>query len=115
MSDINILVVEDEPLIAEDIASILERNDFAVSAIVYTKEDALSELQTNQPDMVLLDINLNGGIEGIEIAEIVNQQYNIPFLFVTSYSDKHTLDKAKHTEPSGYVTKPFSDEVSTQQ
>lgn len=109
MSDIRILIVEDEPLIAEDIAAVLERNEYVISSIVYSKADALNELHTNLPDMALLDINLNGGMEGIEIADAINKQYNIPFIFITSYSDKHTLDKAKHTEPSGYIVKPFNE------
>jgi len=109
MSEIRILIVEDEPLIAEDIASVLERNEYIISAIAYSKADALTALQTDLPDMALLDINLNGGLEGIEIADTINQHYNIPFVFITSYSDKHTLDKAKHTEPSGYIVKPFNE------
>jgi DNA-binding NarL/FixJ family response regulator len=109
MSERNILIVEDEPLIAEDIADVLRRNDFAVSAIVYTKEDALSELKNNTPDVAILDINLNGKMEGIEIAETIANQYNIPFIFLTSYSDKRTLTNAKFTEPSGYIVKPFTE------
>ena len=109
MNGIRVLIVEDEPLIAEDIAAVLERDDYVISGIVYGKSDALGELAANLPDMALLDINLNGGMEGIEIADIINQQYNIPFVFITSYSDKYTLDKAKHTEPSGYIVKPFNE------
>ncbi|MEO7309357.1 MAG: response regulator transcription factor [Chitinophagaceae bacterium] len=109
MSEIRILIVEDEPLIAEDISSVLQRNDYIISAIVYSKADTFTQLQTNLPDMALLDINLNGGMEGIEIAGAINQQYNIPFVFITSYSDRHTLDKAKQTEPSGYIVKPFNE------
>ncbi|MEO7309356.1 MAG: response regulator transcription factor [Chitinophagaceae bacterium] len=109
MDHLKILIVEDEPLIAEDIAAVLERNGFAVSAIVYTKKDALVELANNLPDMALLDINLNGGLEGIEIATTINKHHNIPFIFITSYSDKITLDLAKHTHPSGYLVKPFNE------
>ncbi|MCY7293006.1 MAG: response regulator transcription factor [Ferruginibacter sp.] len=109
MSDIKLLIVEDEPLIAEDIAQWLEKNEFLVSAIVYSKEDAMEQLITNLPDMVLLDINLNGEMSGIEIAEKINTVYNIPFIFITSYSDKQTLEKAKYTEPSGYIVKPFNE------
>ena len=109
MSDIKILIVEDEPLIAEDIAAIVERNDFRVSAIVYSKDDALEELKNNLPDLVLLDINLNGEMTGIEIGGKINDDYNIPFIYITSYSDKNTLEKAKHTEPSGYIVKPFNE------
>lgn len=109
MNDVKILIVEDEPIIAEDIAALIERNDFVVSAIVYTKENALHELQTNLPDLVLLDINLNGEMDGLLIAEKINEQFNIPFIFITSYSDKSTLEKAKYTEPSGYIVKPFNE------
>ncbi len=109
MSDVKILIVEDEPIIAEDIASLLEKNDFVVSAIVYNKESALLELDTNLPDLVLLDINLNGEMDGLLIAEKINEHLNIPFVFITSYSDKSTLAKAKYTEPSGYIVKPFNE------
>ena len=109
MSDIRVLIVEDEPLIAEDIAQGLEKNEFLVSAVVYSKEDAMEQLNINLPDMVLLDINLSGEMSGIEIAEKINTQYNIPFIFITSYSDKQTLEKAKFTEPSGYIVKPFNE------
>lgn len=109
MSDIRILIVEDEPIIAEDIASLVEKNDFFVSAIVYTKANAMRELDTNLPDLVLLDINLNGEMDGLLIAEKINEQFNIPFIFITSYSDKATLEKAKYTQPSGYIVKPFNE------
>ncbi len=109
MTEIRILIVEDEPIIAEDIASALNKNEYDVSGIAYDKEDALHELKTNTPDLALLDINLSGAQEGIEIAEIMSTNYHIPFIFLTSYSDKGTLEKAKHTEPSGYIVKPFSE------
>ena len=111
MSDIRVLIVEDEPLIAEDIAQGLEKNEFLVSAVVYSKEDAIEQLNNNLPDMVLLDINLSGEMSGIEIGEKINSDYNIPFIFITSYSDKQTLEKAKHTEPSGYILKPFNEAI----
>ena len=109
MSDIRVLIVEDEPLIAEDIAQGLKKNEFLVSAVVYSKEDAIEQLNINLPDLVLLDINLSGEMSGIEIAEKINTQFNIPFIFITSYSDKQTLEKAKFTEPSGYIVKPFNE------
>lgn len=108
MSKVKVLIVEDEPVIAEDIASILEKNDYQVTAIAYHTEDALEELK-QFPDLVLLDINLNGEHAGIMIAETINKNYQLPFIFLTSYSDKHTLEKAKHTEPAGYIVKPFSE------
>ena len=109
MRERSILIVEDEPLIAEDIAGVLRRNDFAVSAIVYSKEDALHELKYNTPDVAILDINLSGKMEGIEIAETIANEYDLPFIFLTSYSDKGTLTNAKFTEPAGYIVKPFTE------
>ncbi|MES2772886.1 MAG: response regulator transcription factor [Bacteroidota bacterium] len=109
MPEIKILIVEDEPLIAEDIAAILEKNGLSLSAIVYNKTDALHELAHNAPHIALLDINLNGGMEGIDIANAINQSHHFPFLFITSYSDKITLELAKHTQPAGYIVKPFNE------
>lgn len=109
MRDIRILIVEDEPLIAEDLAAILEREGFTISAVVYTPEDAMDELHGRLPDMALLDINLDGGMEGIMLAQHIHAHLHIPFVFITSYSDKQTLDKAKHTEPAGYIVKPFNE------
>ncbi|MEO8416885.1 MAG: response regulator [Ginsengibacter sp.] len=109
MRERSILIVEDEPLIAEDIAEVLRRNDFAVSAIVYSKEDALHELKYNTPDVAILDINLGGNMEGIDIAQTIANEYDMPFIFLTSYSDKGTLTHAKLTEPAGYIVKPFTE------
>jgi DNA-binding NarL/FixJ family response regulator len=109
MSERTVLIVEDEPLVAEDIALALEKNDFIVSAIAYNKEDALEALRSNLPDMAILDINLNGAMQGIEIAATISNQYHIPFIFLTSYSDKRTLTDAKFTEPAGYIVKPFTE------
>ncbi|MGQ0737676.1 MAG: response regulator [Bacteroidota bacterium] len=109
MSEIRVLIVEDEPLIAEDIAATLRQADFVVSGIAYSKEEALDQINSHVPDLALLDINLNGGMEGIEIAEEINRKFILPFVFLTSYADKQTLVKAKQTEPSGYIVKPFSE------
>lgn len=109
MNDIKVLIIEDEPLIAEDIAACLKRCDYRVTGIVYSAEDALPELARNPPDIAMLDINLNGGQEGIAIARAINERFYIPFVYLTSYSDRKTLELAKNTEPSGYIVKPFSE------
>ena len=106
---IRILVVEDEPLIAEDIRDILEAIDFTVSGVAYNSEAALAELSHNPPDMVLLDVNLGSELDGIEIASLINKQYGIPFVYITSYADRATLERAKHTQPMGYIVKPFDE------
>lgn len=109
MTGVRILVVEDEPLIADDIANQLRINDFEVSAIAYDYEDAVYELKFNAPDAVVLDINLGSGKTGVDIAEVINERYGLPFIYLTSYADKETLERAKRTEPLGYVVKPFDE------
>lgn len=109
MTGVRILVVEDEPLIADDIANQLRINDFEISGIAYDYEDAVYELKFNAPDAVVLDINLGSGKTGVDIAEVINEKYGLPFIFLTSYADKETLERAKRTEPLGYVVKPFDE------
>lgn len=109
MSDLRILIVEDEPLIAADIAASIEEMDFIATGIAFSVDTALEELKNNTPDIVLLDIQLNKGQEGIEIAQVINEKYGLPFIYLTSFSDKRTLQDAKTTEPYGYVVKPFNE------
>ncbi|MBK9937978.1 MAG: response regulator [Chitinophagaceae bacterium] len=109
MSEVNVLIVEDEPMVAEDIAEALNNIDFKVSAVVYTEKAALEELLQNTPDIAILDINLKNGKEGIQIAEEINRRYHIPFVYLTAYSDKQTLEMAQHTQPAGYLVKPFTE------
>ncbi len=106
---IRVLIVEDEPAIAEHIAAYLDNNDFSVSGIAYDSADALEELRINTPDVVILDINLSEEKDGIDIAVLINEQYQLPFLFLTAHSDKQTLNRAKSVNPSGYIVKPFNE------
>lgn len=107
-TDTRILIVEDEPLIAESIAMHLANTGFMVSGIAYDDEEALAELKTNPPDAAILDINLESPRDGIAIAGYINQHNQIPFIYLTSYSDKSILDRAKETSPAGYIVKPFN-------
>lgn len=109
MTNIRVLVVEDEPLIAEDIRETLDNIDFEVSGVAYDSDSALDELASNTPDVVLLDVNLGSELDGIDIAEIINKKYQIPFIYLTSYADRGTVDRAKHTRPMGYIVKPFDE------
>jgi DNA-binding NarL/FixJ family response regulator len=111
MSKHKILIVEDEPVIAENVSLYLDNNDFEVSDIAYDSEEALDCLKINTPDAVILDINLDSEKDGIEIASYINQHYQLPFLFLTSYADKNTLDRAKAVKPSGYIVKPFNEKT----
>jgi DNA-binding NarL/FixJ family response regulator len=107
--NIRILIVEDDPLIAAEIAACLDEIDYAVSGRAADRATAIQQLERNPPDAVLLDINLEGGAEGIELADIINRRYRLPIIFLTSYADKGTLDAAKKTEPAGYIVKPFTE------
>jgi DNA-binding NarL/FixJ family response regulator len=108
MSELKILIIEDEPVIAENISMYLNNADFTVSGIAYDDEEAVNQLHNNTPDAVILDINLDSSIDGIQIADYINKNFRLPFLFLTSYSDKETLQRAKMVEPSGYIVKPFN-------
>ncbi len=109
MSQIRVLIVEDEALIAEDIADYLSNIDYTISGIAYDYTRAVHELETNCPDLALLDVNLGSGKDGIQVAELIQEKYKLPFVFLTSYADKATLDRAKHTRPLGYIVKPFDE------
>ena len=111
MSKLRILIVEDEPVIAENISMYLNNEDFEVSGIAYDNMEAKEQLHTNTPDAVILDINLSSNEDGIDIANLINKNYQLPFLFLTSHSDKQTLQRAKAVKPSGYIVKPFNEKT----
>ncbi|QAR32469.1 PAS domain S-box protein [Geovibrio thiophilus] len=101
-----ILIVEDEALIAMDIKSKLL--SFGYSEIVYAvrPEDAMKEIEKEVPSLVLMDINLKSDLDGIDLAGIINTAYRIPIVFLTSYSDISTMDRASEAAPYGYIVKP---------
>jgi DNA-binding NarL/FixJ family response regulator len=111
MSKLRILIVEDEPVIAENISMYLDNNDFEVSGIAYDSDEAKDQLKNNTPDAAILDVNLESGEDGIDIARRINEEFRLPFLFLTSYSDKDTLQRAKKVNPSGYIVKPFNEKT----
>lgn len=105
----NILVVEDDPTIAIDIRLNLEDSGYVVVDSIHRAEEAEKVINNNHIDLIMLDINLEGEMTGIELAEIINRDYQIPFIFLTSYSDENTLKKASVTFPAGYIVKPFKE------
>lgn len=102
-----ILIVEDEPIIAEDLAVIVQKEGYQVVGIANDGITAMDMLHSQQPDIVLLDIALDSKLSGFDVAKVINDKYQIPFIFITSFSDKHTLEKAKDVYPHGYIVKPF--------
>lgn len=109
MNTTKILIVEDESIIALDIKSILTRLGYAVTGIVITGQECLREISKNRPDLILMDIKLKGSMDGIETANIVLKEFGIPVVFITAHSDKSSLQRAKVTEPYGYIVKPVSE------
>lgn len=109
MSEIRILIVEDDPLIAADIEQCLSTIDYSVSAVVHNYEDAIDALGKNPPDAALLDIDLGGEKDGIAIAEYIRLHVKIPFVFLTSFGDRQTIAAAKKVQPAGYIIKPFDE------
>ena len=109
MNKIRVLIIEDEPLIAQDLSLILEGNDYHVSAIIHKAENAFTELKHNTPDIALLDINLEGDIDGVHIGAHILEKYNFPIVYITAYADKKTVERAKYTRPMGYIVKPFDE------
>src|SRR5262245_4445221 len=104
-----ILIVEDEALVAEDLRMRLLRMGYAVTGIVDRAEDVLTATLESSPDIVLMDIKLKGASDGIEAGRRLRSLHQVPFVFVTSYADRATLDRACRAEPFGYVVKPFDE------
>src|SRR5690242_11991041 len=102
-----VLVVEDEKLVAADLRSHLEKLGYAVPAVLSTGEEAISSATQSRPDLVLMDIHLKGRIDGIEAARILQSRLSIPVVYVTAFADDRTLQRAKDTVPYGYILKPF--------
>jgi len=109
-----ILVVEDEGIVARDIRNMLVGLGYEVTAIAPNAKSAIRKAQETNPDLVLMDIMLQGELTGVKAAEQIFTQYNIPVVFLTAYTDSKTVQQAKKTEPFGYIIKPFEErEVQT--
>lgn len=104
-----VLIVEDEPLIAEDIAQSLREMEYEVTAICESADEALAAIQTTRPDIALLDIQIEGAIDGIMLAGILRTEYDLPFIFITSNSDSATIDRLSRVQPAGFLSKPYNE------
>ncbi|MFM7822732.1 MAG: response regulator, partial [Bacteroidota bacterium] len=109
MSNTKILVIEDESIVAKDLQHTLIKLGYDVPVTASNAETAFMRLDEVNPDLVFLDVKLKGEIDGIQIAEKIRDHYEIPVIFLTSFVDKETLDRAKVTEPYGYLVKPFNE------
>src|ERR1035437_6948768 len=102
-----ILIAEDESVIAIDLAKTLEKLSYNVVGSSRNGKDVIKKAGKLAPDLILMDILLDGKITGIQAAEKIMSTFDIPFIYLTAYADPATLEKAKLTEPFGYVLKPF--------
>ncbi|HQC00637.1 MAG TPA: response regulator [Methanospirillum sp.] len=102
-----VLVVEDEAIVAESIASKLRRYGYEVIDTLPTGEEAIEMAGKTRPDVILMDIHLAGKIDGIQAADRISCQFHIPVIFLTAYADEQTIARAKEAGPFGYLVKPF--------
>ena len=111
MAGIKVLLVEDDWIIAKEIAYTLQDLGFEMCGSVDSAEEAIKQLKTLQPDLVILDIDLSGEMTGIELASALKKEGNIPFIFLTALADSQTVEKAKLAEPYAYLVKPVAPET----
>lgn len=109
MTKTRILVVEDERIIAMDIQDRLRRWGYDVPEIAASGEEALRKTERIQPNLVLMDIKLQGNMDGIEAAKEIQKRFSIPIIYVTAYADETTMSRVKETEPYGIILKPFGE------
>jgi two-component system, cell cycle sensor histidine kinase and response regulator CckA len=102
-----IMVVEDESIVAEDMKAMLEGFGYTVPTVAFSGEEAVKKAFDTPPDLVLMDIVLKGQMSGVEAVERIRSRCNIPVVYVTAYADEKTVRRAKATEPYGYILKPF--------
>ncbi|MBS3818216.1 response regulator [bacterium] len=103
------MVVEDESIVGQDIRNMLLALGYEVTSLVTTSEEAVQQADQTRPDLVLMDVMLHGETTGVKAADQIYNQLNIPVVYLTAYADPNTLQKAKITEPFGYILKPFEE------
>ena len=106
---IQVLAVEDNELHAENLRFCAEELGYTIINIVDNANDCLKILETKKPNIILLDINIKGDINGIQLADIIKNKFNIPIIFCTSLDDRITIGKAITTQPEAYLNKPIEE------
>lgn len=106
-----IVIVEDEAITALDISDALKSLGYEVIGTFDNGEEVLKNIHYMKPDLILLDINLEGQMDGIELANGIKKEIDIPFIYITAHPPETFKKRAKLTKPCGYLTKPFSDEI----
>jgi len=109
MEAVKILIVEDQALVSENLAVKLRKRGFEVIGQIESGEGALKLIEKEAPDLILMDIYLAGELDGIQTAQKINEQHDIPFIYLTDHYDKNTVNRAKETFPANYLIKPFNE------
>lgn len=109
MEKIKVLIVEDSGLIAEDIASRLKNHSMEVIGIYAQGEDAIDSLDEAVPDLIIMDIQLAGAMDGISTAQVINENFSIPIIYLSDHIDTNLIERAKKTFPASYLQKPFNE------
>ncbi|MBW4471338.1 MAG: response regulator transcription factor [Stenomitos rutilans HA7619-LM2] len=108
MAGTRILIVEDEIMVAREIESHLTQMSYEVVGIAVKARTVMQQVAETMPDLVLMDINLQGTQDGVQAASAIRDRFQTPVIYITAYSDSSTLEKVKQTNPFGYVLKPFN-------
>lgn len=109
MEKVKVLIVEDQSLIAHDIAGKLSNHDMEVAQICPSGERAIEVVEKLSPDLILMDIQLAGALDGISTAKFIREKIDIPIIFLSDYTDQATVNRAKQTFPANYLSKPFNE------
>ncbi|MGV7929566.1 MAG: ATP-binding protein [Spirochaetota bacterium] len=104
-----IFIVEDEKIVSRDLQNVLESMGYGIAGVATSGEEAVEAISGLRPDIVLMDIMLKGEMDGIDAAEKVRADFDVPVIYLTAYADDTTLQRAKITEPYGYLIKPFDE------
>ena len=104
-----ILIVEDESIVGLDIQKRLQRMGYEALEVLSTGQQAVEFVEREQPDLILMDIQIQGDIDGVETASRIRERFDVPIVYLTAFSDETTLERAKATEAFAYVLKPFKD------
>lgn len=105
-----ILVVEDEPDVRNVLALFINKYGYELCGAAESAEDAITLIETTSPDVILIDYMLKGPMTGVDLAIYINKHFQIPFIYITGYSDNQIIERVIHTRPAAFILKPFKGE-----
>ena len=109
MPELKILIVEDEAIVAKELAARLKMLGYVIAGITDNYNDSVEMIKEVKPDLILIDIQLHGELDGVELAKHTKENYDIPFIYLTSQADPATVGRAKETNPAAYLLKPYNE------